>query len=352
VRVNGDPGHQRTTPLSVSKMLLFLGLGADAGTIYQVMVRHADANLIEVALILAWPDERVRDALAELEGFSLIRPSWEEPGEIRLVGPEVGLGPLLAKREAGLLRYGQDVADSRAAAAAVIADFGEDRDAHRSPLGENLIGLDAIYLAIEELAKSCTSEVMLFASDGPQTQVNMATSRPLDQALLERGVRVRILYLGSIINDPATAAYASWLKGAGGEVRIVPSLPARMAIYDRRMAMVAIDPDRSGSGAILLQGAGLLSVLCASFDQVWETAAQWGAPRHTDAAGPSAQEREILRLLADGSTDEVVARRLAISVRTTRRLIADVAITLGARSRFQVGVRAAEAGWLQAPRLG
>ena len=63
-------------------------------------------------------------------------------------------------------------------------------------------------------------------------------------------------------------------------------------------------------------------------------------------AAPSAQERTIVGLLAQGYTDEVVARRIELPRRTYRRRVSSLMEKLGARSRFQAGVLAAQAGWL------
>jgi len=46
------------------------------------------------------------------------------------------------------------------------------------------------------------------------------------------------------------------------------------------------------------------------------------------------------------NTDEMVARKLGVSVRTVRRMASELMAELGARSRFQAGVRASERGWL------
>lgn len=62
--------------------------------------------------------------------------------------------------------------------------------------------------------------------------------------------------------------------------------------------------------------------------------------------GPSALERRVLRLMATGVTDEVAARRLCVTDRHYRRHVAAVMRRLGAQSRFQAGVVAAERGWL------
>jgi len=47
-----------------------------------------------------------------------------------------------------------------------------------------------------------------------------------------------------------------------------------------------------------------------------------------------------------GATDEVVAAQLGVAVRTVRRTVATLMNRLGARSRFQAGVKAAGRGWL------
>nr|WP_233226228.1 helix-turn-helix transcriptional regulator [Amycolatopsis sp. CA-126428] len=60
----------------------------------------------------------------------------------------------------------------------------------------------------------------------------------------------------------------------------------------------------------------------------------------------SDRERQLLTLLTAGYTDESAAVRLGISVRTVRRLVSGIMNRLGARSRFQAGVKAADRGWL------
>jgi DNA-binding NarL/FixJ family response regulator len=68
--------------------------------------------------------------------------------------------------------------------------------------------------------------------------------------------------------------------------------------------------------------------------------------RAESPAGLSPTDRHLLRLLADGLTDEAAAKRLGISARTVRRIMADLMDRLGAESRFEAGVEAARRGWL------
>lgn len=55
----------------------------------------------------------------------------------------------------------------------------------------------------------------------------------------------------------------------------------------------------------------------------------------------SPREWQVLQLLAQGCTDEAVARSLGVSLRTVRRVTAELMDRLGARSRFQAGLKSA-----------
>jgi DNA-binding NarL/FixJ family response regulator len=57
-------------------------------------------------------------------------------------------------------------------------------------------------------------------------------------------------------------------------------------------------------------------------------------------------ERELLLPLAKGMTDEAAAKRLGVSLRTVRRQMAALMERLGASSRFEAGLKAAQRGWL------
>jgi DNA-binding NarL/FixJ family response regulator len=50
--------------------------------------------------------------------------------------------------------------------------------------------------------------------------------------------------------------------------------------------------------------------------------------------------------MSAGYTDESAAARLGVSVRTVRRMMSTIMTRLGARSRFQAGIRAADRGML------
>jgi DNA-binding NarL/FixJ family response regulator len=119
-----------------------------------------------------------------------------------------------------------------------------------------------------------------------------------------------------------------------------------MIIVDRAAAVIPVSSDDTAAGAVVLTGQGTLSALCALFESVWSGAQPLGSSATRDARGLTDTEAGALRLLAEGHTDEAIAKRLGVSHRTARRIATTLMERLGARSRFEAGVRAVQQGWL------
>jgi DNA-binding CsgD family transcriptional regulator len=157
---------------------------------------------------------------------------------------------------------------------------------------------------------------------------------------------MKTIYLDSVQNDQGSLEHALWLAEHGAETRTTPSLPLRLQILDRRYAFVPINPEDSSQGAVLVEEPGIVSALCALFELVWETAVPFTEKKTRPKGTVSPQERELLRLLSQGLTDEAAARKLGVSLRTERRMITEISTRLDAHSRFQLGQRATEDGLL------
>lgn len=328
-------------------MLEALGVSLDAEDVYKTMLAEPQIGVARLAERLGFSAERVRRGLDELARLSLLRPSDENPGAMRLVSPEVGLSSLLAQREAAVLEQQRQIAASRAAVAAVVADYANLHPSRHHADIEQLVGVDAVRSWIEERAHAGVGEVMGFNTGGAQSEASMEASRPLDQEALDRGTVMRTIYLDSARNDPATLNYLRWLAEAGGQVRTAATLPLRMIIFDRKQALIPVNPEHSKIGAVVQRGPGMVAALCALFEQTWQAAKPVGEERQRDDQGLTAQEQAVLALLSEGWTDDVIARKLGVSVRTSRRITAELTARLGARSRFQAGARAVERGWIK-----
>jgi len=329
-------------------MLALLGLDACAEGVYRSMLAHPEHGVKDLARALDRPEQEIRSALDRLSGMTLLQPSLIEGEGMRAVRPDVGMEILLARQQAELASQQQRIERSRSAAAKLIAEYADLETTEARTDVEQLVGIDRIRGRLAELTESVQHEVLTFAPNGAHTPESLQAAQPLDQELLRRGVRLHTVYLDSVRNSLHTVAYAEWLAALGGQVRTAPSLPVRLIIVDRRVAVIPAKADNARQSAVVLRGQGTLTALCALFDSTWSTATRLGATRRPDGAGLSPQEREVLGLLYRGLTDDAIAKRLGVSSRTARRIASDMMDRLDARSRFQAGALAVQHGWLPA----
>jgi len=178
--------------------------------------------------------------------------------------------------------------------------------------------------------------------------VAMSTLGPAGPAFGPRdvrpGLRYRAIYPDTARTAPTHCRHLGALSVAGVAVRTMPQVPMNALIIDSSIAVLPADTT-NGSVAVL-RLSSVVTTATELFERVWPDAvplADSDIPVDTDLSG---REQEMLRLLALGATDEFAAAQLGISVRTVRRMVAQIMHRLGARSRFQAGVKAADRGWL------
>lgn len=324
-------------------MLETLGLTARAGSVYQAMLDHPGHSAPQLAIECGMTPRQIHDSLEELAQLMLVRASSEHQGRMRAVTPEIGLADMLARQEADLAARQAQLAASRAAVTRLVAERAETRAAH----GERLMGMDAIQARLELLMRQATTECLGVHPGATHLPQDLAAGREGNAEAITRGVTVKSLYQDATRNDPHTTAYAQWLVSLGSEVRTAPLLPQRLVIIDRTQALVPIDPTDTRKGALHITEPGILTALNELFEQAWATATPLGATHTNDpATGLTDTERQLLRLLANGHTDDTTGQRLGISSRTVNRHMASIMERLGATSRFEAGIKAAQKGWL------
>lgn len=322
------------------------GLDKSVELVYEAMLTQSWNGIADLASQLGCKQVDIRRALDELSQLSLLRPSRDDPDTFRLVSPELAVQSLLARQEAELVRRQAEIVESRAAAAIFAAEHTRARTGEGYYGIEKINGIDTMRDRLECLARGATHEVISLMPDSAWGPADIEASRELNHELLGRGIKVATIYLNSIRNDGPTTDYALWLAGLGGKVRTLPTLPTRLIVFDRSLAVIPSGADASVPSALVVHGAAPGAAFGAFFDQLWAAAYSLEAPSNRDDEGLTGQERALLSLLAQGATDTVVARKLGISPRTARRNTAQLMERLEARSRFQAGAKAAERGWL------
>ncbi|WP_037911290.1 helix-turn-helix domain-containing protein [Actinacidiphila yeochonensis] len=328
-------------------MLTSFGLTEHADQVYRFVLGQPGCPPSKAAAELGRTQEEIAAALEELTRLGLLR-SWWEDDLLHVVNPKAALDSLLAFQQAEIAKRNQALARSQAAAELLLAQYtAQYQDSGDEGLGfEVLHGAQAVRARIATLAAEQRVEVASFMTGGAQNPHALQESRNATGEVLARNVKSRSVYLDAIRNAPGTLEHAQWLTERGAEVRTVPVLPMQLWISDRKLAMVPIDPADSSAGAVLLRQPGAVAAFVALFEAVWVTAVPFGEAPRRSIDDPGSQPRELLRLLAQGYTDEAAARRLGISLRSERRLISELMERLDAQSRFQLGQRAAEQGYV------
>jgi DNA-binding CsgD family transcriptional regulator len=208
---------------------------------------------------------------------------------------------------------------------------------------------------LEEGVRTCTTELLSMHPGRPLPAARISAGDERNRTLLRRGVAMRSLHLASSAAVPYVRSHLRHIVGEGAEVRTMATLPMRMVIVDSTLAIVpasgvGFDPVGDADGempgpTMVLRSPAMVAVLRQIFEHLWASATDLFT-EDTIGPAPVARHREVVRLLASGLTDEAIGRKLGLSDRTVRRIVAELMQQIGAESRFQAGVKMVRLGWL------
>lgn len=315
--------------------------------IYRHFLRNPGTSPDDIHLLLHTERERVRCSLDRLRGLGLLHPTGDDK-LINPADPEIALARLTDIRLRALHQELRQVTQSRHVVDGLRAEQGPRAQAGTGI--EQLEGLEQIRDRIDDLAFFARDEIL---SVEPYTRLspeNIARSRPLDHRCLRRGVEIRSVVLRRALDDTPTADYLRELVAHGARIRVACDITERMLVYDRRAALVPLDPANTARGALLARKSGLVANIVALFEKIWQQAEEFTGPgqeggEETGEALPDFERRVLVSMCSVGK-DEAGARELGVSVRTYRRYVADLLQTLGAASRAQAALLARERGWI------
>jgi DNA-binding CsgD family transcriptional regulator len=331
------------------QVLLALGLDTVCVQVYLTMHAAPDADTVEIAERLNRPISEVIDALDELADLTLLRPGLAPAGRLRPVSIERALHTLLRQQAEQLKAQTNALSQLQSAVTELLASKPARSDSVGHVDVETITGDETIQQRLEELALRARESVYSILPGGPQPREQLEAARPFDGEISERGVHVRAIYQSSIKSDRRNMEYVRWLSGLGADIRCAPVIPVRVLLIDNETAVLGHRQASLPYEMFVIREPGILVPLIALFELSWSTAEpieQLEADPEADGAQPNAQELALLRLLALGSTDEAAGKKLGVSVRTVRRIMADLMERLGSSSRFEAGHKATQRGWL------
>ncbi|MFE9817650.1 helix-turn-helix transcriptional regulator [Streptomyces sp. NBC_00236] len=326
-------------------LLTLLGLGPEEDAVYRLLVDRPDCE--PDALVGPLSGAAVAGALDELVERGLASAHLSDPGgavRYRAASPVLALGPLLEARRSALHRV-----------ESLVGDLSErHRSAQRYGAGapvEVLSGPAAIRRRLLTMQRQARSEVctMVPARHVPAILSFEDNHDEVDTEMMSRGVTVRSVVEREWLEHPATADILASCAAQGQHISVTDRLPIKLAIMDRSVALLPLDPDREAEPvALVVHRTGLLTALVSlfeeHFDKGWRLSATGTEDREDSPV--AAIDRQIVALLHVGLTDAAIARQLGMGHRTVQRRLHALMDEVGAATRFQLGWYAARAGWL------
>jgi sugar-specific transcriptional regulator TrmB len=285
--------------------------------------------------------------LASLEKKGFVTHSPEQVRRYFAVPPDLAIDALIARRQ-------HEVDNQLRKARAAIVELRETIDAGEDDHGNDervieILTQGAAAHVHAQMLRSAKKEVLCLE----RTPILVSpTGKPADSQLesMARGVQYLTVSDDSIVNMAGGIERLRHSTLAGERYRVVPALPFKLVIVDRRMAIIPLAVTKPDGNVVLVRASSLLDALIVVFEMFWERAAPitfsgTSASRSGDPSrGVSSEVDEVLPLLAAGLNDKTIAHQLSYSVRTLERRVVEIMESLGARTRFQ-------AGWLAALRL-
>jgi DNA-binding CsgD family transcriptional regulator len=218
------------------------------------------------------------------------------------------------------------------------------RAAGADSLVEIITGIEDLNHISYELYHSAKRELLGLTTGKFGRPIEQQSALTPSTPATTRGAQFRMIYDAEVASNPAGARIIELSAQGGEHVRIRSHLPLKMLHVDDSVALVALTVT-AVDGSLLVRSPTLLAALREWFEYMWNDEGTTVVDG-TVGQSLSATQRQILRLLSSGMSDEAIARACNASVRTVRRHIAAVLEMLGVSSRFAAGAMAAKRGWI------
>lgn len=310
--------------------------------IYLAALRHSVVAPDDLEAVGFSADD-IRTALDQFTRRGLVSPMGE--GRWQIIPPDIALTALAARLE-------ERARSLRSSAPGLARLHAEGMSKQNLPLAgaTTLTSIAAVQSAVHQLITGAKTSVHMMHSDSPYLRTLLEV--PMDRQTrpirggLGQPLRAQITFDSSLLHHTGLVAVLGRRAEAGDQQRFTRSVPFSAYANDSGMAVLDLE-DEHGSpiGLALTEPAGSQAIR-RMIQWAWQLGVPWqpGDPLAVGQDHFDKRDREILRLLAIGSSDSIVARQLGISQRTVERRVRVILDRLNAVNRFQAGVLAAERG--------
>ncbi|MEU0357371.1 helix-turn-helix transcriptional regulator [Streptomyces cyaneofuscatus] len=207
-----------------------------------------------------------------------------------------------------------------------------------------LEGRERIISALQDASRAARDEVLTAQPGGNRLAHSMRQGVTNARAVIAAGGRMRHLYQHPVRYNTRFTEYLDQLPPGHLEVRTMEQAIDRLIVFDRTVAYIPAAP--GNDTALEIRHPALVRYLVHVYEVLWAQATPYDEPLPTTSPDTplTAVQQSIARLLTEGHVDEVVARKMGISVRTCRSHIAKLMHTLGATSRTHLGALLVRSG--------
>ncbi|MFI8236329.1 helix-turn-helix transcriptional regulator [Streptomyces sp. NPDC085866] len=315
-----------------------LGLSPQEAAIYLTMLRTGRTSASGLAAQLDWRPEEAERCLGRLIGIGLAAQFGTDGTEAAPVDPAIALDHLSHTR----------VAELRQAHCSALNAYRDYRRSVHPQATEDLVEVvtgGGIADRILQVERAAESDVLRF--DSPPYHIP-AGANPTELRNLERGVEYRVVYSRSAVEN--RVYYTTNIQpciASGEHARVLPTVPVKLTVFDRRIAIVSMSfvEAEVNDSLLVVRPSSLLSALTGLFESAWRSA----FPMHLSDRVPPALRPlhvRILELLGTGVTDDAIAQLLGISRRTLSRNLEHLNHRAGTSTRFQLALYAVRNGWI------
>ncbi|MCD0446518.1 hypothetical protein LO763_23150 [Glycomyces sp. A-F 0318] len=313
------------------------GLDAEDESLYRLLLSKADASVSQLAAESGRSAVHVRDTLMRLveDGFATMIAD----SSFRAVGPDTVLGGRIASQLGEVLDEYEALRELMEIHRTGPGASGTDQGSW-----EVVTGAVAIRSRLRQLKYAAERSVRTFVRPPMVLPVPEAG---LHLELQGRNVSQRHLFDRALLDIDPYADYLRYALGSGDEVRFAKRLPLKLLVVDERTAVIEA-PGAGRPKAIVTGSRPIVALAGALFEQLWTT----GIPA-TTAGAEALYAKEIheddavlLGLLIAGLTDQSIAAKLGIGLRTVQRRVRELMDLADVDTRIQLGWHAAKNGWV------
>lgn len=281
--------------------------------------------------------------LARLEEKGLVARSVAEPGQYVASPPAVALGSMIVRRQ-------EDIRQAQIELAALTESYRGAAPRTLTDVIDVVQGPQAVAQRFAQLQRGARREVLALIRSS--VALVSAEENVDEDVAIARGVQYRLIVERAALERPGYFDVVRDSVAMGEDIRVRESVPLRMLVADRQLALVPLQPsgDDRGGGALLVHPGGLLDALVGLFDLMWAESlpvlATGDVLEGKGLDGVDEVDRHVLALLLHGLTDQAIGGQLGLSLRTVQRRVHQLMTRAEVSTRFQLGHAASTRGWL------